>query len=270
MTATTKHGWQLSGTSSDAYEEFLVPAIFDRWATSLVERANPQPGEKVLDVACGTGVVARTAAARVGPRGTVTGVDVNPSMLATARRAAPPGTALDWRAADAVDLPFPDAAFDVAFCQQGLQFVADRAAAVREIRRTLAASGRLAVSVWRSIRHNPGFALLADVLERHAGAAGPMMRAPFAYGDQDTLRGLFVEAGFGHVHIAIEAKVCRYPSPAELVRQQALASPIGEPLGQLHERERTALVADLDNVLTPYRDDDGLAMPMESHVVLAQ
>ncbi len=138
------------------------------------------------------------------------------------------------------------------------------------MRRVLSAGGRLTVGVWRSIRHNPGFALLAEVLEHHASAAGAMMRAPFALGDQDALRAFFVEAGFRHVHIAIEAKVCRYPSPTELVRQQALASPIGEPLGHLDECERTALIADLDNALAPYRDDDGLAVPTESHVVLAQ
>jgi ubiquinone/menaquinone biosynthesis C-methylase UbiE len=270
MTTTPAHGWHLSGTSSDAYEELLVPAIFDRWARSLVQRADPRPGERVLDLACGTGVVARTAVAQVAPHGTVTGVDANPAMIATARRAAPPGTALDWQTADAAHLPFPDAAFDLVLCQQGLQFVTDRAAAAREIRRTLTAGGRLAASVWRSIQHNPGFALLADVLERHATTAGPIMRAPFAHGDQDTLRHLFLEAGFPHVHITIEAKICRFPSPAELLRRQALASPIGQPLAQLNEHQRTALLTDLDNALTPYQDDDGLALPMQAHVVLAR
>lgn len=270
MTETTKHGWQLSGTSSDAYEEFLVPAIFDPWARSLVERADPRPGERVLDVACGTGVVARTAAARVLPGGSIAGVDTNADMVAVARRVVPEGTTVDWRTADAVELPFPDAAFDLAFCQQGLQFVADRGGAVRELRRTVAATGRVAVSVWRGIRHCPGFALLADVLDRHAGAAGSMMRNPFGLGDRDTLRDLFVGAGFRHVHVAIEARLCRFPSPAQFIQQQALASPIGPLLSHLDEAAWADLVADLDKVLAPYGDDDGLALPMESHVVVAR
>jgi ubiquinone/menaquinone biosynthesis C-methylase UbiE len=270
MVAKHQHDWQLSGTSSDAYEEFLVPAIFDRWAQSLVDLADPRPGERVLDTACGTGAVARRAAPRVEPGGSVTGTDINPGMLATARLSTPAGTAIDWRQGDVVEMPFPDAAFDVAFCQQGLQFLADREAAVRELRRTLTTTGRLAVSVWRSIEHNRGFELLAGVLKHHASSAGEIMRAPFALGDQDSLRALFVAAGFRHVRIAIEARVCRFPSPAEFVRQQALASPIGEPLSRLDESEKAALVAELDDVLAPYLDDDGLALPMESHVLLAR
>jgi len=129
-----EHGWQLTGSSADAYEQLLVPAIFEPWAQGLVDLADPRLGEHVLDAACGTGVVARAAASRVGADGTVTGVDVNAGMLATARGS---DAAIAWRHADVTALPFPDGTFDVVLCQQGFQFMADRDSAARELRREL-------------------------------------------------------------------------------------------------------------------------------------
>jgi SAM-dependent methyltransferase len=266
MTASDMaHGWQLTGSSADAYDELLVPAIFEPWARSLVDVADLRPGDHVLDVACGTGAVARAAAPRVRPDGTVTGVDVNAGMLATAR--GTDGT-VDWRQADAAALPFPDGTFDVVLCQQGLQFMADREAATRELHRVLARPGRLALSAWRAIDHSPGYAAFADELERHAGAGG-IMRAPFAFGGQDALRRVLLTAGFDRVRIMIDVKVCRFPSVAEFLRYETLASPLAEPVARLDTEARDALVADLERVLGAYLDDDGLALTIESHVALA-
>jgi SAM-dependent methyltransferase len=260
-----EHGWQLTGSSADAYEQLLVPSIFESWAQALVDLAEPRRGERVLDAACGTGVVAREAASRVGPDGAVTGVDVNAGMLATAR-----GTDADiaWRHADVTALPFPDGTFDVALCQQGFQFMADREAAAGELGRVLARPGRLALSAWRDIDRSPGYAAFADALERHAGAGG-IMRAPFAFGDRESLRMLLLGAGFDGVRVLIDVKVCRFPSVAEFLRYEVLASPLAEPVERLDAGEREALVADLEDVLEPWADDDGVAVPIESHVALA-
>lgn len=266
---TARHGWQLTGTSSEAYEEFLVPAIFAPWAEALVVLPDLQPGERVLDAACGTGAVARAAAPRVGSKGTVTAVDVNPGMLAIARGSTPGQPAVGWREADVIELPFPDGSFDVVFCQQGLQFMGDRDAAACEMRRVLVSSGRVAVSVWRRLEHNRAFAIFAETLERFSGAAGEVMRSPFGFGYRDSLRDVLAEAGFDHVRITVQAKVCRFPSPVELLRQEMLASPLGAPLGELETSAMDALIADLVDALDPYVDDDGLAMPMESHMALA-
>lgn len=260
-----EHGWQLTGTSADAYEQLLVPAIFEPWARGLVDLADPRPGEHVLDVACGTGAVARAAARRVGADGTVTGVDVNAGMLATARAT---DAAIEWRQADASALPFSDRTFDVVLCQQGFQFMADREAAARELRRVLAPSGRLALSTWRAIDRSPGYAAFADALERHAGAGG-IMRAPFAFGDRESLRRSLLAGGFDRVRIVSDVKVCRFPSVAEFLRYEVLASPLAEPVGRLDPEARDALVADLEDVLAAYVDDDGLALPAESYVALA-
>jgi SAM-dependent methyltransferase len=263
------HGWQLEGSSSDAYDEFLVPAIFEPWAEVLLDTVDPKPGERVLDLACGTGAAARAAAGRVLPQGTVTGTDVNPAMLATARRLDQDDHLIEWHEADAVALPFQAETFDVVVCQQAFQFIAGREDAAREMQRVLTPAGRAVVGVWRGLEHNRAFALFADVLERHAPAAGEIMRSPFRLGEGLALRELLTSAGFGHVRVVVEAKVSRFPSPAELLRQEALSSPLAEPLGQLDRTALDALVDDVAAVLAGYVDDDGLAMPMESHIALA-
>ena len=149
--------------------------MFAPWAPILVELAHPRPGERVVDIACGTGIVTRVAAARVGPTGVVAGVDLNPGMLSVARAATTTDSRSDapiqWREASADKLPFPGESFDIVYCQLGLQFFADRAAALREMRRVLGADGRLALMVWRGISESPGFAALAEALERHVGQA---------------------------------------------------------------------------------------------------
>jgi ubiquinone/menaquinone biosynthesis C-methylase UbiE len=119
MTQQTQ--WQVAGNAAEIYEEYLVPAIFEPWARNLLDRAAPRPGERVLDVACGSGIVARLAAEQVGAAGTVVGVDINPGMIAVARKNA--GAAgVEWKEGNATALPLPDGSFDLVTCQQGLQF----------------------------------------------------------------------------------------------------------------------------------------------------
>jgi len=152
--------WQVAGSAPEVYERELVPAVFGVWAPIIVDLAQPRPGERVLDVACGTGIVARIAAARVGPTGSVVGVDLNPGMLSVARSVVSTDVRSDgplhWQEASADKLPFPDGSFDVVYCQLGLQFFANRAAALREMRRVLDAEGRLALMVWQGIHESPG------------------------------------------------------------------------------------------------------------------
>ena len=119
----------------------------------------------MLDAACGTGVVARYAAPRAGH---VVGVDVNAGMLAVAARIAPQ---LEWVQADVAALPFADGAFDLVLCEQGLQFMPDRAAALAELQRVLAPGGRIVASVWRGLEHNPGVRDLRGRARRHRHGA---------------------------------------------------------------------------------------------------
>jgi ubiquinone/menaquinone biosynthesis C-methylase UbiE len=264
-------GWQLEGNSAQAYEKYLVPALMAGGAAQLLDAARVVAGERVLDVGCGTGIVARTAAARVGSTGAVTAVDLNEGMLAVARAAgASLRPAIDWRAGNATALPLADESFDVVVSQQMLQFVPDTVAALREMRRVLAPRGRLAVSACRPIEHSPAYVPLADLLARHVGPpAGAGMRSPFAAWTADDVRGFLAAAGFRDVHVRIEVASVRYPSAAEMLRREAASSPLAEPVAALAPAARAALVGALEDALRPFRDDDGVVSPLQLYVATA-
>ena len=269
--ATPAGGWQLQGNAAEAYQSYLVPAIFRAMSRRLVTAADVGLGDRVLDVATGTGVVARTAAERVGPRGTVVAIDVNPDMLATAARASTDVTPqIDWRQADATELPFGDATFDVVMCQEAIQFLDDRVAALREMRRTASPDGRIIFSVFRSLAHHPVYELLARSLGEHAGLdAATMMGSPFALGDASVLRAAAHDAGLRGVQIQIAINEERFPSVAEFVRREAASSPLAGPLSALDEHALAALVAQLELELASHLDDAGMAFHNETHIVTA-
>ncbi len=266
--------WQVGGSAPEVYERELVPAVFGVWAPILVELAQPHPGERVVDVACGTGIVARIAATRVGPTGAVVGVDLNPGMLSVARSIVSTdrhsGGSLQWQEASADKLPFPDGSFDIAYCQLGLQFFADRAAALREMYRVLAAEGKLALMVWRGIDESPGFAVLAEALERHVDrAAAAIMRAPFGLSNADQLDTLASAAGFQHVIIQQHSGTVRFPSVERFVSSYVAGSPLAGPVSQANDAAREALVTDAVNALGKYTSNTELAFPITAHLLSA-
>ncbi|MDG5818398.1 methyltransferase domain-containing protein [Natronococcus sp. A-GB7] len=262
-------GWQLDRSAPEAYERYLVPAIFVPWAERLVDRADVGNGDRVLDVACGTGVVARHAAARVGDAGSVVGLDVNEGMLeVAARTAAEAQLEIEWRAGDATELPFSGGGFDAVCCQQALQFVDDPTAALEEMGRVCGSDGCVVISVWRPLEHQPGYVVLAEALERHVGEdAGAMMRSPFPAWHEEELRTFARDAGFGEVSVAIEIGSVRYPSAEEFVRREAASSPLAEPISGVGRNVRDALVSAVEDGLEAYTDDDGIVFPIESFVL---
>ncbi|WP_440763342.1 methyltransferase domain-containing protein [Natronorubrum sp. DTA7] len=265
-------GWQLEQPASEAYERYLVPPLFAPWAERLLDAVELQDGDRLLDVACGTGIVARSAVSRVGERGAVVGLDINEGMLAVAAETtdAEPRPPIDWRRGDATDLPFPDGRFDVVCCQQALQFVDEPSAALEEMHRVLASGGRAALSVWRPLEYQPGYVVAADALERHIGdEAGAMMRSPFPAWDGDALRTLAREAGFDDVSITIEIGSMRYPSIEEFVRREAASSPLAEPIAAAEGTVRDELIRAVEDGLDAYTDHEGVVFPMESYCLTA-
>jgi ubiquinone/menaquinone biosynthesis C-methylase UbiE len=263
--------WQLSGSAPELFERYLVPAVTGPWAADLVAAADPPLGARVLDVACGTGIVARLAAERVGPAGHIVGLDLNPGMLAVARGLPPqPGAPITWHAASAVALPYPNAAFDVVLCQQGLQFFPDRPAAVREMHRVLAPGGRLALSVYSTIAHNPATQVLAEALARHgAPKAAAIKRAEHALEDAEALHALLTKAGFRDVAVRTATLTVLLPSPQAYVQIQLTATPLATVAGDLDDATRAALVQEVGLALRSYVGEDGLAFPQEAHVAVA-
>jgi ubiquinone/menaquinone biosynthesis C-methylase UbiE len=262
---------QVGGSAADVYERQLVPGMFAPWAPILIDMAGVQPGERVLDVACGTGVVARVAAARVARGGQVTGLDINGAMLAVARgQPVPADVPVTWIEANAQDMPLPPESFDVVLCQHGLQQVPDRPGALREMRRVLASDGRLALCVWSHIDDNPGMAALVQALERHVGAeAANNRRAPFRLSDADELHALLQGAGFRDIVVSTVVEPTRFPSPEAFVEAQLAATPLST-LGVLAEATRQTIIADVRATLEPWLQDDRFTVPMEAHVAFAR
>jgi SAM-dependent methyltransferase len=216
--------WQLAHDAAVAYEKDFVPAIFAQWPPVLAEVAGIKLGDRVLDVACGTGILAREAADRVGPTGRVTGLDLNEAMLAVARRLR---AEIDWRHGDAGKLPFEDGAFDVVVSQFALMFFPDQVAALREMWRVLAPRGRLAVAVCAPMARTKGYSALADILRREAGdRAAAMVEGYFAIGDEAALQPLCKAAGIAGASVLVREGWARFVSIDELVRIEIKGSPL--------------------------------------------
>ncbi|RUV03761.1 methyltransferase domain-containing protein [Mesorhizobium sp. M6A.T.Cr.TU.017.01.1.1] len=267
--------WQLEGSAAELYERYLVPAITALWAADLVDRAAPRSGERVLDVACGTGVVARSAAERMGS-GHVVGLDINTGMLAVARSLpSGAGPRIDWHEGSALEMPFPDSTFDLVLCQLGLQFFPDRSSALRGMFRVLVADGRLALSVFSAIEHTPAAKALADALDRHLGpGASATKRSEHSLADADELYRLVTGAGFRQVTIHTTTQNIRFPSSKEYVRLQLAATPQAGLVSGMDAGQRNVVIAaimgDVSSSLAIYSTGGELTFPQEAHVVLAR
>lgn len=270
-TSGARGAWDGVPVAAGNYERDLVPALFEPFARDLVRRARLRPGERVLDLACGTGIVARIAAPRVGPAGAVTGVDVNEDMLAVARRAGTAANpAIEWRRASALATGLPDGAFDVGFCQQGLQFFPDWPAALHELHRVLAPGGRVAVGVWSGV--SPGYAPLMAALERHlpevVEAAG-FIRAIFSLGDAGELHDLLTGSGFRDVQIRRRTRTVRFLSAEAWVQAFLGAAPI-PGIATLESSVRDLLAGEVVGALQAYVDGHGLSFPTSANLAVAR
>lgn len=231
---------RMEANPAQNYQRYFVPTIGAPVAADLIAAADLEPGERVLDIACGTGVVTRLAAGRVGAAGSVTGLDINPAMLAVAGSQSPPDMAIDWREADAESLPFADDAFDVALCQMGLQFVSGKLTALREMRRVLRPGGRALINVPGP--KPPLFAILTEALGRHFGPqAAAFGDRVFAMHDVDELAELMRGAGFRDVEAQSRPKTLRLPPPADFLWQYLYSTPLAEAAAGAGESGRDAL-----------------------------
>jgi len=256
--------------AAERYQQDLVPALFDPWAGVLVDIAGVEPGDRVLDVACGTGVVARAAARRVRPGGHVCGLDVNEDMLAIARRTS---AEIEWRHASASSTGLPDTSFDVVFCQQGLQFFPDRLAAVREFHRVLAPGGRAVMATWCAADDgDTGYAPIAEALQRHRpddpDPTG-FIAAIFGLSDGTEVARLAEAAGFVDVSAERRTRTVRFPSAEAWVEAFLVAAPVPS-ISTLAPATHAAIVADAATALQPYIDPIGLAFPLHTNIVLCR
>jgi SAM-dependent methyltransferase len=256
--------FQIPLEAAEAYEEAFVPAFFSQWAPVLCDAAGVTAGQKVLDVACGTGIVARTAADLVGAPNVV-GVDINEAMLTVARRVRPD---IEWQHGDAGALPLADLTFDAVVCQMALMFFPERAAALVEMRRVTAAGGTIAVLVPSDLDAQAAYGPLVDMAARHAGPqARSLMSTYFACGDLDELCGLFESAGLPVTNTYAHTGAVRFPSVDAAMATEVESTPLREHISdEVYERIRLGA----HEVLAPFTTADGtLEAPFECQVVTA-
>ena len=248
-----------------AYEGLHVGALFEQWAGPVLAAAGVTSGADVLDVACGTGVVARTAHGLVGPTGSVTGLDIGPGMLTVAEQIEP---GVRWVEGDAGRLPFDDDEFDAVVSQFGLMFFPDRAQAIRQMLRCVRPGGRVVVAVWDALERSAAYPVAVDLLRARAGAAAAeALAAPFVLGDTGELRSLFEEAGAEDVTIETHVGTARFPSIRSMIEAELRGwLPImGVTLdGQLIEQ----ILLEADEGLSEFITADGvMVFDVSAHLV---
>jgi SAM-dependent methyltransferase len=253
--------------AANAYEALFVPALFGPWAPRVADAARIRPGERVLAVACGSGVLAREVASRAGASGSVFGLDPNPGMLAVAERLSP---AIEWRQGTAESLPFADESFDAVVCQFGLMFFTDRRQALREMLRVSRSKGRLAIAVWDSLDHTPAYASAVALLDRVAGRqAAEALAAPFVLGDRKLLAALLADAGLSAAEITTQRGIARFPSIRTMVEAdlRGWLPVMGVTLG---EDQIARILREAEHVLASYVTGDArVAFESPAHLVTA-
>lgn len=258
--------FQIPLETAELYESKFVPALFADWTPHVVDMGDVTAGQSVLDVACGTGIVARTAAERVGPEGRVVGVDLNEAMLTVAERVCP---GIELRQADVTVLPFDDATFDGVLCQMALMFFPDRQAAIGEMGRVAKPQGTVVIMVPSNLDAQPAYRLLVELAARHAGPeAVAMLSAYWACGDLDELLGTVRAAGLDVLSTRTRMGTARFGSIDEFVAIEVESTPVRE---RLTDGEYDTLRREANDVLEGFTTPDGTAeIPIEGHLVAAR
>jgi SAM-dependent methyltransferase len=255
---------------AESYERYFVPALFEPCATRLVELTRPRPGERVLDLACGTGIVARRVAPIVAPGSAVTALDINPLMLEVARSAAAAeGATIDFREGNAEQLPFDDHSFDLVTCQHAFQFFPDPAAVAREIARVLVPGGRVAIATWQGLDEHPFYKQLDVAMTRRFGISG--VGQIFSFGDADRLRSLLSSASIEDGAVQPMSIVSTFPDAAAFLAMEIDIDVAAVPsMQQISESERSAITAELREEMEPalrsYVRDGVVTMPFKAQL----
>ncbi|MDU8942479.1 class I SAM-dependent methyltransferase [Ovoidimarina sediminis] len=250
------------------YEALFVPALFAPWTHHLIRGARAAEGQSVLDVACGSGVLARDVRSRTGPAGRVVGLDPAPGMIAAASEIEP---GIEWVSGAVEDLPFEDGTFDCVVSQFGMMFFQDKAKAASEMRRVIKPGGHLAVAVWNSLDSNPAYNDIIAVLdERVSTEAGDALRLPYSLGDADAAVSVFEGAGFEAAAFETRTEQARFPTSRTMVEAELRG---WLPLFgiTLSEEKIAEVLVQSDSRLAAYASGNGEAVfPTSAHIITAK
>ena len=256
------------GTPAEQYERVIVPRVFLPLAREVVAAAALSTGERVLDVACGTGALTRLLAAGVGPTGSVVGLDVNAEMLSVAAMSVP-DRHVEWRQASASELPFAEATFDLVTCQHGVQYFPDRTEALGEMRRVLREGGRLVLTCWRASTESPAYLAVERWLTERSGT--PTSLPPFCFADSDEFCRVVDAAGFTDVQLRTVPLSVHYPAVEIFVRSLFTSPGTRAVMADVGEEEAVELISQVEKDLAPYSSPDGsVTVPQGVNLLSAQ
>jgi ubiquinone/menaquinone biosynthesis C-methylase UbiE len=255
-----------AGGPAEIYDAHFVPALFAQWGPVVTAEAGVQKGDRVLDVACGTGALTLSVAEIAGPSGSVVGLDANPEMLAVARRKP---VQIEWLEGRAEALPLPDGSFNAVVSQFGFMFFEDKPKALREMVRVLKPGGRLAVAVCGAVENSPGYGAFALLLDRLFGRqVGDAFRAPFSLGDAGRLHEICRQAGIEDAEVVQRNGKVRFKSIDALVSiERACAWTLG---GVLTDEQFERLLKESEVTLKPFVTGGTVEFNMPSLIIRAQ
>ena len=257
---------QLTESAAEVYENFFVPALFLEWAGRVADAAAVETGLKVLDVACGTGVLAREISNRVRPEGMVIGLDRNDGMLDVAKQKSPE---IQWTLGQAESIPYPDDSFDAVVSQFGLMFFEDRVGSLQEIWRVLKPGGNLAVAVWDKVETTPGYAEMSSLIQGMFGdRVKGALEAPFALGEIKGLLNLFEEAGIPGAQVLTQSGEVRFPSIESWVFTDVKGWTLADMIDD--EQYELLLAKALIEMRQFVQSDGTVAFPSSTHIVIAE
>ena len=275
MTSSTwGASFESAGLSAmQVYDDVLVPRLFTPWARLLLDELDVEEGEAVLDVACGPGSVTRLAATAVGPQGRVTGCDLSPAMLAIAQSkpAAAASAPIEYHEAPADRLPVADASYDVAVCQQGLQFFPDRAGALTEMRRALRPNGRIGIAVWSTIEETPVLAALEAAIREVLGdqLADKYRGGPWGMPRGEDIGVLLEAAGFTAVRVTHRTLPLTFDADQSQLTSTLAASGIATDLEEVSPDARKRLAETLERNVSELVIDASIQSEAASHLAFA-
>lgn len=270
MRASTE--WQIAGSAAELYQSILTPTILGPFARALVECADLQAGEQIVDVGCGTGAAARYAAELVGGTGYVIAVDINEDMLEVARSLPPViGAAIDWRVANVGQLSLPDRSTDVVLCAQVLQFLPNKEMALSEMVRITKPGGRMAMSVWCDISDNPYFNVLVGAMSKYVGMETAVgLQSAFTFTNIGEIYSLFVKAGLVQIEMQVARLDLPLPPLREFVPRHIGATPMTVGFSRASEAVQQMVIEAVVDALSSYGTSGCVSVPFCSHMIIGR
>lgn len=260
-----------SGSVPENYERYLVPLIFDSYAADLASRVSVPAGSRVLETACGTGVLTRHLLARLPDKAHLTATDLQQAMIDQARSSAGDDPRIEYRQADATALPFSGASFEAVACQFGIMFLPDKAVGYREAARVLKPGGLFAFNVWDSLERNEFARVVHHTLAALFPADPPrFLEVPYGYYDLNEIKNTLLASGFGDIEISVQPRTSEAASSRDVAMAYIAGSPLAAQLAGMSPPPEAEVIERVERAIAQEFGAAPSRAPMEAFQITAR